>query len=41
MIHARLVRLVGPALQFVTYLGPLASVPAGWTIHKRRMVRRA
>lgn len=41
MIRARLARMVGPAVQFVAYLGPLALVPAGWTITKRRPARRS
>lgn len=34
-----LVRLVGARVEALTYLGPIAGIPCGWSIHKRSAAR--
>lgn len=37
--RCRIARLVGPAVQTLTYIGPADRVPAGWSIVMRRLAR--
>jgi len=30
-----LVRLVGPAVERMAYIGPSSGLPEGWSVHKR------
>lgn len=36
----RLAQYVGPGIRTMPYIGPRESIPAGWSIVKRRPVRR-
>jgi len=39
--RCRIVRLIGGAIQTMTYIGPVDGVPAGWSIVMRRVVFRS
>jgi hypothetical protein len=39
MIICRIARMVGPAVQYLAYIGPRDGIPAGWVIVMRRVAR--
>lgn len=37
--RCRIARQVGPAVQYLHYVGPLDRIPAGWSIVMRRVLK--
>lgn len=37
--RCRIARMVGPAVEFMSYVGPLDRIPAGWSIVMRRVLK--